>query len=103
MTLQEIKKILDKTGLPVAYSHFETETDFPVIVYMESGSNNFSADNYVYHKARAIRIELYTTKKEPKTEEKLEKVLDEAEIFYDKTEIYIDSEKLFEIIYECEV
>lgn len=103
MTLQALKKILDKTGIPVAYSHFETETDFPVIAYMESGSNNFSADNRVYHKAREIRIELYTTKKEPETEEKVEKVLDEAEIFYTKSEVYIESEKLFEIIFECEV
>ena len=46
-----------------------------------------------------VRIELYTDKKEPATELRLETVLDNAGIFYNKTETWIESEKLYEVLY----
>lgn len=68
MTLAELKKILDATGYPVAYSHFTATATKPVplppyICYLVDGSPNMMADNKVYQKVNDVNIELYTTKK----------------------------------------
>ncbi|HDR6318317.1 hypothetical protein WAG12_26410 [Bacillus cereus] len=105
MTLGELKKILDATGYPVAYSHFTATIGNPVpkppfICYLVTGSPNMIADSKVHFKINDVNIELYTAKKDLVAEAKLEKVLDDNEIPYESSEIYIDSEKLFQKIYE---
>ena len=57
----------------------------------------------VYYRVDQLDIELYTDKKQPEQEAKLEAVLDEAGMFYDKTERFIQSERLYEVLYEMEV
>lgn len=48
-------------------------------------------------------IELYTNKKDPDIEAKVEAVLTEHGFFYEKTESYLESEKMYEVLYEMEV
>ncbi|MFJ8529637.1 hypothetical protein [Bacillus sp. NPDC094106] len=105
MTLGELKKFLDATGYPVAYSHFTATPDNPVpkppyICFLVQGSPNMTADNKVYQKINDVNIELYTTKKDLVAEAKLEQVLDNHEIPYESFETFIDTEKLFQKIYE---
>lgn len=101
MTLAELHKLLEATGMPVAYSHFTKVMNPPFITYMTPYTTNFIADNKVYYKIPAAEIELYTKIKEPSIESKLENVLDNAEIPYDVTsEIYIESEGVRQRIYE---
>lgn len=92
-------------GLPTAYHHFaEGESpDPPFLLYLSPGSDNFSADGRVYLKVTQLDVELYTDRKDPALEDRLEAVLDDAGLFYNKTESYIDSEKLYEVLYEMEV
>lgn len=90
-------EILERIGLPFAYDHFARAQEPPFIVWRVPGSNNFSADGGVYLKADNINIELYTDKKDPDLEERVEAQLDG--IFYEKSEVYIESEKLYEILY----
>ena len=100
--MEEIVLLLEQlTGIPYAYSHFaEGEAPAPpFICYLCPGSDNFSADGRVYKKINDVRIELYTDKKEPATELRLETVLDNAGIFYNKIETWIESEKLYEVLY----
>ena len=103
MTLKELKKILDSTGFPVAYSHFKEYTKAPFITYLVFDSNNYFADNKVWKKTDIIQIELYTDKKNINIEEKLEKILDDNEICYTSSEMYIESQELFQKIYEMEI
>lgn len=105
MTYQEICKMIKETGLPFAYHHFaEGESpEPPFLIFLSSGENNFSADNYMYFSFKKLNIELYTDRKAPETEEKVEKILKKYQIFYNKSEIWIESEKLYEILYEMEV
>ncbi|TQR48522.1 hypothetical protein [Bacillus cereus] len=105
MNLIEIKKILDATGYPVAYSHFTALQDNPVpqppyICFLADGSANLMADNRVYHKITVLNIELYTTKKDLVAEAKLEKILDDCEIPYESYGTFIESEKMYQKIYE---
>ena len=46
---------------------------------------------------------MYTDRKQPELEERVEEVLTRHEIYYTKTESYIESERLYEVIYEMEV
>ena len=103
--MDRIKQLISDIGFPFAYHHFsEGESpDPPFLVYLTPGSHNFSADGVVYHRVDQLDIELYTDKKQPEQEAKLEAVLDEAGMFYDKTERFIQSERLYEVLYEMEV
>lgn len=103
--MEELLSILGETQIPFAYDHFvEGESpDPPFICYLLPGSNNFAADGKVYYKISQVNIELYTDRKDPAVEQKLEDALDAASIFYNKTEVWIDSEKLYEVLYQFEM
>ncbi len=103
MILSELKNILDTTGYPVAYDHFESNPEPPYIVYLTPYSTNFGADNKVYSKINHGQIELYTSIKDSGAEQVLENVLDDASIFYEKVETYIESQKLYQVIYEISI
>ncbi|EKN68071.1 hypothetical protein P9E76_15465 [Schinkia azotoformans] len=100
MTLIELKNILDATGYPVAYSHFNSQPVTPYICYLSTNSSNFMADNKVYSKFNNVLIELYTDKKDLQAERKLEDTLDQHDIPYETSELFIDSEQLYQKLYE---
>lgn len=105
MTLAKLKKLLDATGFPVAYSHFKSSPNRPIpdppyITYLVTYSPNFKADNKTYHKIDSVDIELYTDKKDLLAESIVESVLDDNDIPYDSDEDYIESEELFRKTYE---
>lgn len=102
--MDRLIEMLKEIGIPYAYHHFaEGESpEPPFICYLVDSSDNFAADGIVYDKIDVINIELYTDKKDPDSERKVEDVLTAHEIYYEKSETYIESEKLFEVIYEFE-
>lgn len=100
MTVKEFKEMLEMTGFPVAYSHFNSKVTAPFITFSFEGSNNFQADNIVFHKVGNLVIELYTTTKNPETEQILETILNEHGFPFDDSETWIPTEKLFQKIYE---
>lgn len=103
MTLEELKTLLESTGLPVAYRAFPVgqAPDLPFICYLVEYSNNFDADNRVYYPINHITIELYTEFKSPESEALVETAL--QDVCWEKTEDYLDDERCYEISYEIEV
>lgn len=99
----ELLTALQNLGLPFAYHHFaEGEApDPPFIIYLVSGSDNFFADDRVYQGIESVQIELYTDRKDPAMEEKVEAALDS--FCWEKSEAYVDTERLYQIIYRIEV
>jgi len=104
MTLKNIKDILAETGYQVAYRMISKQTapTPPFIVYFETNSNNFKADNKVYKKIQGVQVELYTKTKSETAETNLETILDNHEIAYDKVETYINDEKIYLVTYEIQ-
>ena len=102
--LQDLIDLFTEIGLPFAYDHFaEGESpNPPFITYLIPGSNHFPADGKVYLKVDVVHIELYTDRKDPKTEAMVERGLDEHDVVYEKTEVWIESEKLYEVLYSFE-
>lgn len=103
VTLEQIKVMLESTGLPVTYRAWPKNKapNLPYICYLVAYSNNFGADNAVYYPISHLQIELYTNLKDPETEDNVEKAL--SSLFWEKSEYYIDSEQCYQIIYEIEV
>lgn len=101
MTIQDIRKLLESTGYPVAYKYFATKQQAPYICFSIPKEPAFSADGKAYIKFKSVQIELYTDKKDISAEERVETVL--AENYYTKSEIYIEDIQKFQIIYEIEV
>ena len=105
MEYDDIVSMLEETGLPAAYDHFaEGESpDPPFIVFLFPASDNFKADGRVYAKIQELNIELYTDRKDPPLEKRMEDILDEHEIAYEKSETWIESEKMYEVLYRAEL
>ena len=105
MTYGDITNMLKEAGLPLAYDHFaEGESpEPPFLIFLFPGSDNMFADNGVYFKISQLNMELYTDKKDPELEEKLEDILTAHEIPWEKSEVWIDSEKMYEVLYQTEI
>ena len=103
--MDNITEIMQAIQLPFAYDHFaEGEApEPPFICFMLPGSDNFAADGRVFFKATMVHIELYTDRKDPELEQRIEAVLDGRGIYYDKTEVWIESERLYEVLYSFEM
>ena len=99
--MEELVRMMGETGLPFAYDHFaEGESpEPPFACYLLPGSDNFAADGKVYHKGVNVHLEVYTDKKDPGLEERVEGVLDARGVFYNKSETWIGSERLYEVLY----
>jgi hypothetical protein len=105
MTYDDITNMLKEAGLPLAYDHFaEGESpEPPFLIFLFPDSDNMFADNSVYFKISQLNMELYTDKKDPELEEKLEDILTAHEIPWEKSEVWIDSEKMYEVLYQTEI
>lgn len=100
MTLQELLNLLDSTGFPVAYNHFNSAPSVPFIVYRLPSEDGFDADNMVYHNISDVEIEVYTNRKDLNVEATIKNLLNENELPFVTFETFIESEKLFQKIYE---
>ena len=102
--MDKIIEILTEFGIPFAYDHFaEGEAPAPPFVcYLIPSTDNFVADGIVYLDIDVVNIELYTDKRDPELEKKLQGLLTSAGIVYEKNEIWIPEEKMYEVIYEFE-
>lgn len=97
--LTNLYEALSGLNIPSAYAFFREPQDPPYIIFQVSYSSNFDADDRVYAKRDRYSVILYTSKKEPETEEAVENALDNGGFLYDKTESFMDSEELFQIVY----
>lgn len=96
-----IYETLQKTGLPVAYSHFKKEQTFPYLVYIGSGQEQFKADNEIYEKENTYQVEFYYKQKNEVVEGSIEAVLEADNYFYEKSEdSYLDDQDCFLIYYD---
>lgn len=89
----------------VAYRAFPKDKapKLPYICYLETQTQNFTADNKVYEVIQGLDIELYTKTKSPDTESQVEAVLNNNGIVWEKYEDYIEDEEVYMITYEVEV
>lgn len=107
-TLNELKSSLSSISTfrnKVAYRAFPVgkAPKLPFICYLVTDTDNFDADNKVYHVIQSVDIELYTAKKDVQTESLLEAKFAEIGLVWDKDETYLDDENCYEIIYSTTI
>ena len=105
MTYDNVIEMLEEAGLPLAYDHFaEGESpDPPFLVFLFPGTDNVFADDTVYKKIDQLNIELYTDKKDPDIESKIDDILTSHELPYEKSEVWIEDEKMYEVLYQTQI
>lgn len=99
MSLKEIKNLISTLGIPVAYDHFTSKKNPPIIAYRELPIDTFMADDYNYSIFKSYEIELCTIKKDCDLESSLETLFLNNKIPFEKGENWDDTEKMYHIIY----
>jgi hypothetical protein len=103
ITMDTLPEMLEETGLKFAYHHWERPPTPPYGVYLDDYTDNYGADDGVYHPITHVRIEIYQLRRDRAVEKALENVLYQHEIWWDRETTYIESERLYQTTYEIEV
>ncbi|MCM1508297.1 MAG: hypothetical protein NC177_14385 [Ruminococcus flavefaciens] len=101
MELKEIYAKLCTLDIPVAYLQFNKPQKLPFMVYFEAGTEIQGADNYNLYRRTEIRIELYSEKKNPDLERKIENLFRSVEIEKD-SDAYLKDENMFMTVFSFE-
>lgn len=103
MSHTELLTILQTTGLPWTYHHWEGKQAPPYGVYLDVNDDPFHADDLTYTYSRATRLEVYSLERDPSLDNSVRAALDAAGISYDTDYTWIESEGMYETIFEFEV
>lgn len=95
--------VLESTGMPVGYHHWDKPPALPYILYYFEDSDNFGADNKVYLAINNYTIELYSGLKDPAKEALIEAALTANDIYFEKLEAWIESESLYQVSYSVTI
>ncbi|MDE5583717.1 MAG: hypothetical protein K2J08_08430 [Ruminococcus sp.] len=101
MELSEIYTKLRTLCIPVAYLKFDKPQKLPFIAYFEAGTEIQGADNYNLFRRTEIKIELYSEKKNPDLERKIENLFRMVEIEKDG-DTYLNEENMFLTVFSFE-
>lgn len=103
---KQIGEMLKTVGVPVAYRLFRPYKGKPVpappyLVYFAERESGRGADGKDLYRQLHFVVELYTDKKTPTLEERVETVLNEFE--FDKYENYIGDELMWCVSWEFDI
>lgn len=101
MTETELYTLLSgiSTTLPVAYDHFDSKVSTPFILYRNTSTNTFKADDVTYYSANEYIVDLVSDKKDKTLEELVEQAFNTNHLPFDKEETYFDDERIYQIRY----
>jgi len=100
MKKEELISLLESSGMPYAYSHFEKEMELPFIAYIQTSAPHISANDKVYVKNSEYDIEIYTEEYDPEVEKTFEALIERQETYYEKVPaVYIKDEDMFKVTY----
>lgn len=82
LTREEFEEKLNTLGVQVFYNHTTQKdvVDFPFIVYMDDGTQNFVADNYVNQEITDYAVIVHTYERNNQVVEDLKTLLNENRI-----------------------
>lgn len=101
MTLDELVKRLKEAGFDTAYKCFDHPPNIPFVAYLVPDESHWGDDTKNRLKRMSVKLELYTDRKDPKSEQIIEAFLDFAQ--FEKLEDYISDEELYMVVYEFDI
>lgn len=103
MTLEELKKRCKENNFQYAYGLFKKRVEPPHLIAIEVKSNNFVADNIVFRKRKAIKLDYTYIDKNIEEQNKIEDYI-LKDIVWNKTEeTYLPDEKIWQVSYFFEI
>ncbi|MGI5963671.1 MAG: hypothetical protein ACOX7N_08165 [Lawsonibacter sp.] len=103
MTYEKLLAILSPVGIPWAYHHWDKPPALPYGVYLDGPYTTLYADNKNYLNIQTIRLEVYSSVRDPSLDAKVEVALTAGGLTYEVDFEYLESEGLYESIFEIEV
>lgn len=104
MTSKQLIDVLTASGVPFAYSHFHSPQVAPYGVVVSPGTDNFDADNRVYHEITQWRIELYTKGRDFALEDTIKSIISTKGIVWEITNaVFIPEEDIHMTVFEFEL
>ena len=103
MNQTELYTALKTLAMPVAYGEFTTAQTPPFITYGFAYNSDKMADNQNYISIENYQVELYTKKKDPASEKKVQDLFKLNRLPYSKIETYLQSEGLWQVVYEIQL
>lgn len=101
MTQKDLVQRLETGGLPLAYRAFRSKQEPPFLCYEYVSDTTFYADDQVYYSVGHYQVELYTARKDPELEARVEWTL--AGLAWEKEAEYLSDQQVYEVRYEIEV
>lgn len=97
MTRTELETLLNTLDCQVFYNHTtrKDQVTLPYIVYLETGSNNFKADNNVLFENMDYLVVLYSINRDTTIETNLKTILKTNHITYELNGVDWDEDNLF--------
>lgn len=86
----KLRAILQEIGRPFALMVHRTQPAVPFFTYFYGPSDNFIADNFVYHEDAGIGIQIVSDKKEMELERQLKDKLNRDKIPWSQDPDYYD-------------
>ena len=101
--LKKLKTRCENAGFKYAYGLFKEPTEPPHLVAISSTTENFMADNVVYHKDIPIQLDYTYIEKNLDEQEKIENEI-LGDIAWNKTdETYLQDEEVWQVSYFFEI
>lgn len=95
-----VNKILEATGIPYKETRFLTPPKTTYAIYNDT-VNRRGGDNINLITQHDVSIELYSYKKDPEAEKKIESLLDANGLEYDKQpRFWLQEEQLYQVVYD---
>lgn len=104
MTQQELYTLLKAIGYPVAFFAFDSPPVLPYLVYLDTASDDFMADNRNHVGVTNWQVELYTaigmsTGERLTAERKVGEALSAAELPYVRSRQRLNDEGMYQTLY----
>ncbi|MBG9983342.1 hypothetical protein HYO62_00410 [Aerococcaceae bacterium DSM 111022] len=104
MKYLELVEILEQTGLPVAYSHFDDKQKLPFITFEDVGLDSLFADGENYYDITDYDVILHFKYKDPELEQRLKDIFKQNNMTYTATaDLWIEDEKRYLKTYEVNI
>ena len=104
--LEKLYKAFKDEKIDYAYNVFPTDADAPVFPYVTAfvtDGEGFMADDSNYYDRMNISVILFTSKKDPVTEDRVRDVIKSLGLGYTWDESYSTSEKVYAITYKIQM
>ena len=99
MTLEELKTRCENAGFKYAYGRFKKATEPPHLAAIIASTDNFMADNKVYHKDIPIQLDYTYINKNLEEQNKIENEI-LCDIAWNKSdETYLQDEDVWQVSY----